>query len=858
MSSERWQRMNELFLLALEKKEEERGEFLRQASEGDEELAASVDQMLRLDRQAEDFLDRPLVQPPQGEAIPRHGDEHDRQLRPGELISSYRLLRKLGEGGMSVVFLAERNDGAFTRRVVLKILRPDLASEEMLRRLHRERQILADLDHPCIARLQDGGTTGNGLPYLVMEVIDGLPIDVFCDRERCGVDERLEIFEKVAAAVRFAHQHLVVHRDLKPSNILVQPDGEPKLLDFGIAKILTPASGTTGPETATLLRALTPDFASPEQIRGQPVTTASDVYSLGVILYLLLTGRRPLRFEEKTFEAMERTLRESVPLRPADVFSAKDEADTASVSAARSASPGQLRRRLRGDLEAIVLKALRTEVRQRYTSVEQFLEDLRRFREGFPVLARRGELPYRIGKFLRRHRLASAAGAGALVAMLIFSVVVSLLSLRLERERDRSKEIQRFLEAVFTLSDPGVEGGERWTVRDALDQGASQLEDRLGNQPRTQADLLHVIGRIYTNLGLPDRAESSLARALQTRTEEFGAESLEVAETLTARSQALLGLGRPEEAEAEARSAVDLVRRRWNDRSAMLAEALNALVNILCHQSRYHEAEELSAEALGLARGGGENERLVTAQALNNRAVVMRGLGHYSRAETLYSESLDTNRQFFGQRHPLLVRLQGNLATVQRRQQRYRQAIDSYREAVRLAEEIYGADHGVLANPLSGLAVALAEAGDPAAETAFRQALEALDAHYSPSFGQTLRIYAYFAAFLLEQGRAQDAEALLLESLPLWTRKRPDGDVFLALVENTLGACATRLGRYDEAEALLLGSFEILQQKDSGRKEHARAARDRLVELYQVTERPAMAERLPDFESPPQETPAGL
>ena len=846
MTSERWQRMNELFLQALEKDEADREGFLRQATDGDEELALSIGQMLRLDQQAEAFLDRPLARKPEGEGASEAAPRRGLELRAGDHVGSYHLLRKLGEGGMSIVFEAERHDGAFQRRMALKALRPGLASEDMLQRLQRERQILADLDHPYIARLLDGGTTEHGLPYLVMEAIDGLPVDRFCDEHRLDLERRLELFEKIATAVRFAHAHLVVHRDLKPSNILVQPDGTPKLLDFGIAKILAPAPPAGAADTHTLLRVLTPDFASPEQIRGQPITTASDVYSLGVILYLLLTGRLPLELAGKTFEGLERALRESSPPRLGAQLADTRPDDPAARSAARSTTPRQLRHQLRGDLEAIVQKALRTEPDQRYSSVEQLLDDLRRYREGFPVLARRGKLPYRVGKLLRRHRFGSAVGLGALAAILVFSIVVGLLSLRLARERDRSLEIRSFLEEVFALSDPGNGEGDRWTVRDALDRGAARLEDRLGNQPRTRADLLHVIGKIYTNLGLPERADRSLSQALATRIEAFGDESFEVAETLAAHSQALLALGRREEAESRARDAVERMRRGWSNRPEPLAEAINALVTVLCHQSRYAEADALSAEALQLARGLGGDARLTTARALNNRAVVQRGLGDYERAEALYSEGLALGQRLFGHRHPLLVRLQGNLASVQRRQGRYLPAIANYRSALHRSEEIYGPDHFSQTQLLAGLAGTLAKTGDPEAEPAFRRALESLARHFPPSFGQSLRIHSYLATFLLEQGRPEEAEALLLESLPTWSRERPEGDVFLALVRNTLGACAIHLGRYAEAETLLLESFEILRQNDSGRQEHARAARDRLVELYRLTDRPAMAKHFQD------------
>ncbi|MEM7052593.1 MAG: serine/threonine-protein kinase [Acidobacteriota bacterium] len=834
MSSDRLRRLNDLFLRALDRPVEERSAFLEGEAGEDAELRQAVAHMLALDSESRTLLDRPLVEEGwkarsiAGELPP---------LAAGQRLGPYRLIRQLGEGGMGLVFLAERDDQGFERRVALKVLRSGLQGDEMARRLRRERQILADLEHPHIARLLDGGATADGLPYLVMERVDGLPIDRFCDHHRLDLRQRVDLLLEVARAVHFAHQNLVVHRDLKPANILVQADGTPKLLDFGIAKLLAPSPA---PDTATLLRILTPDYASPEQIRGGRITVASDVYSLGVVLYHLLTGVLPFDFGERSFEVIDRTLRERLPEPPSQRFSGGSAASLAARCAARRGDPAALRRQLQGDLEAIVLRALRSEPAQRYGSIERLVEDLERWRLGFPVQARRGSRLYRVGKFLRRHRLASAAVSGALVTLVVFSLVVAVMAMRLARERDRGVEIQHFLEEVFALADPGVGGGESWTVREALDRGALRLEGRLQEQPETRAELLQVIGKIYNNLGQSQQAGEVLERALTLRRELYGEGSAEVAATRSAWSQALLGLGRFDEAEAEARRAVELLQAASGERDPGLAEALNGLVSVLCHRSRFAEAAEPSERALALARGASP---LVELQAVNNRAVVMRGLGDYERAATFYREGLAASRRLFGERHPLVLRLLGNLATVERRQGHYGAAVDHYRQGLEVSQQLFGADHRSQANLRSGLAVALGALQDEGAEEAYEAALASLETHYPAAFGQTLRIHAYFATFLLDRGRAAEAEALLAPRLVAWSRERPSDDVFVALVENTLGACAADRGRWSEAEALLLRSFEIIRAKDSGKREHARLARQRLVSLYQALDRPELVER---------------
>ena len=403
--------------------------------------------------------------------------DEDNQLLEGQVIGPYKLIRKIGQGGMGAVYLASRDDDEYKKRVAIKLVKRGMDSEEVLNRFRHERQILASLDHPNIARLLDGGTTEDGLPYFVMEYIEGTPVDTYCDERRLSINERLNLFRKVCSAISYAHQNLVVHRDIKPGNILVTSNGEPKLLDFGIAKLLNPELyAQTILTTALSTRLMTPDYASPEQVRGRKITTATDIYSLGVVLYELLTGHRPYRIKSYTQEEIERIICRETIEKPSTainrVVTGKDGAQQTAitpeiVSETREGQPEKLRKRLAGDLDNIVLMAMRKEPERRYVSAEQFSEDIRRHLEGLPVIARKDTFAYRASKFIRRNKIGVAAAAAFLILAVTATALIINQSIRASRERDKAQQVSRFLVELFNVSDPGeARGNTRHCARD--------------------------------------------------------------------------------------------------------------------------------------------------------------------------------------------------------------------------------------------------------------------------------------------------------------------------------------------------------------------------------------------------------
>jgi tetratricopeptide (TPR) repeat protein len=513
MNPEQWQQVKQILDRCLQLEEQQRSSYLDQVFAADPELRPEVESLLRSHEQAQSrFLRDPAIAvlPDFAEVAP--------VPRIGRRIGAYDVLEEIGRGGMGEVYRAVRADGEFDREVAVKMVRVGFDTRAIVERFRNERQILAELDHPNIARLLDGGTTEDGIPYLVMELVDGMPIDQHCNARALPVTRRLELFRQVCGAVQYAHQHLVIHRDLKPGNILVTPDGIPKLLDFGIAKIVSPTAGSE----ATLLNPLTPEYASPEQVRSEPVSTTSDVYSLGVVLYQLLTGRSPYPGSNTTAHQLARAICDSEPLRPSVVVLKPDTALASSPESAakiREDSPAKLHRRLSGDLDNILLKAIRKEPQRRYQSVEQFSEDIRRHLQGLPVTARQDSWPYRTGKFIRRHTVVVAA-TFLVIATLAIGMAMTLREKRIaERRFNDVRKLANSLifEIDKSIGDlPGSTPARKLLVERALEYLDSLSRESKGDAS-LQAELATAYEKVGDVLGYPYGANlGDFAGALQS------------------------------------------------------------------------------------------------------------------------------------------------------------------------------------------------------------------------------------------------------------------------------------------------------------------------------------------------------
>ena len=567
-----WDRLNALFNEVLELPADAREAFLARVAAENPALAAEARSLLTAHLDASGFL---------SESPAEHLSQ---SAQPGDRFGPYRILEETGRGGMSVVYRALRDDANFTKEVALKLLPASLRSHELMHRFRAERQILALLDHPAIARLIDGGTAPDGTPYLVMDFVRGEPLLEFCDERRLGVDARLRIFLEVCDAVQFAHQRLVVHRDLKPDNILVTEEGRPRLLDFGIAKLLAPDDDSPADTiTAPWGRLLTPDYASPEQIRGDPVTVTSDVYSLGVILYELLAGRRPLEFRTRRPEEMLRVVAEMEPVPPSTAVTRSATTDTASR---RSDTTFRLRRRLSGDLDYIVLKALEKDPARRYGSVDQLTADILRHLQGFPVLARGGSTLYLLSRYVRRHRIAVITGGLIALSLIAGMIGVAWQAGVARRERDRAErrfeEVKSLAHAVvFDIHDAIVDLPGSTEARKTLVDHALKYLDGLSREvkddPALQRELGVAYGKIgdaegrpdWPNLGQPDAALESYRRSLDLleRASAAAPESLDYARDLVLTQQRLADLlqatGKREDAMALATTALASIEQLY-------------------------------------------------------------------------------------------------------------------------------------------------------------------------------------------------------------------------------------------------------------------------------------------------------
>lgn len=838
-----WRRVRSLFDQAVELDGQARASFLDHVLAGEDAVRDAVEALLAADASAEGFMDQPIVARPStmddvrdaarlaeagNDARDEAGNENRVKPHPsidrlaGSHIGHYRVLRRIGQGGMSTVYLAVRDDDTFARRVVLKLVRADRSDADLDRRLRTERRILAGLDHANIARLFDGGTTEDGRPYFVMEYIEGLAIDAFADQHQLSIDERLTLFRKVCAAVHYAHQNLIVHRDLKPSNVLVTASGEPKLLDFGIAKVINPELADHEIHaTASWLRMMTPQYASPEQARGRPVTTATDIYSLGVVLYQLLAGCLPFDFARCSAREIERIKTEHDPPKPSTASRrpGPDAGSRDEIARDRRVRPHDLRRRLSGDLDSIVMKALRSAPQRRYASAERLADDLERYQRGRPVEARQGSWRYRAGKLILRHR--SAAVSALLLGAMLLATAAMLFAQHRQvvQERDEANFERRQRQTVLDLlvdilrvADPNVSQGETLTVREALERSGPKLRRQLRDQPALSAELLHTTGTIYYNLGLFTRARADLEQALALRQALYGDQHASVGATLSQLALVLGELGELESARAAAARAVASVRSlahasRAGRRSAAmdrrLVPLLNNQVTILCWSHDYQTAEAPATQAVALARAEGvDPERL--ARALYNRGTVHLHRDQPRAAAPLFRQALDLLALRYGDHHPSLAPPLSNLGSALRRSGDLDGAETTFRRVLALQRQSLGDQHPSLASTLNNLAAVLAlrHRGAEAIEL-YQRALAILRSAVGEDHFRVRFLELQIASVRVDLGEAATVETQLRPRLEAWRAQRADGDRSVAMGDRVLAQALDALHRDGEAQALL-------------------------------------------------------
>ena len=749
-----WQRIEEVWLAVVDLPREQQEAELERL--GEPALAAEVRSLLAAESQADELVDG---------AVAEAGAEWVTGASSLPDLGAYRPLCELGQGGFGVVYLAERQDQEFRMQVAVKLLHRGYGDTDLEGRLLQERQILARLQHPNIARLLDVGTAADGRPFLVMEHIEGEPVDHWCDMRRLDVAGRLGIMIAICEAVSYAHRNLVVHRDLKPSNILVDGDGVPKLLDFGIAKVLSDDSAMASVvATRTGRLPLTPQYASPEQIQGQALSTASDVYSLGVVLYRLLTGRPPYELDDASILALEKIVVQTEPRRPSAV-AASDDGERAAL---RGTAPSGLAGLLRGDLDAVVARALHKDPERRYASVDQLAEDLRRHLDGRPVSAQGDSFSYRFSRFARRHRWGVAAAA-VFVLSLSAGIVGTTWQMQVaQRHQARAEQVTGLLvDDVFGSASPGQAPGRSLTAREILDQSVAGL-DRRADAPDLHGTLLVAVGRLYQELGEYAKAESLIQRGSEQLRFAHGSDDAELLRALSALGDVWLDRGRLRAATDLLEDVIARQRRGGETRHQDLAASLYRLALVERALERSDDARRHIDEALSLLRSadGSFVDPLQEAAFSALHAKLELEDGNREEARRLHEHVLAVRRAHLSPRHPDILVTLNDLAVLAYRSADFETAARRFQDLVDANREVHGDGHRNLAVPLVNLGNAHSRLGRFAdAAAAFERAWTIRNESLGPSHSKTLGARRQWAVSLIQLGRLDDAEEHLREQL---------------------------------------------------------------------------------------------
>jgi serine/threonine-protein kinase len=846
LDPETWRRVDEILDVVLERPADERAAYLDDACADEPELRSHVEALLEADESAGEFLEESAdrfagtllddLAPP------------DDGLPAGTHVGPWRVLRLLGRGGMGTVHLAERADGAYQQETALKVVRAGLDSGAIRSRFLLERQILAGLKHPGIAGLLDGGVTDEGLPWFALEYVDGEPITTWADRQRLDVDARLRLMIDVCAAVAYAQRHLVVHRDLKPSNVMVTTDGQVKLLDFGIAKLFG------GDEDEGLTRdgsrLLTPEYAAPEQLRGDPVTTATDVWALGCILHELLAGVHPFEGRRRGTGELERAILEEPSRQLARAVTGADD----TVARTRSTSLGKLKATLSGDLSNICGRALEKSPEQRYASAEALREDLVRHRAGLPIEARAPSVTYRLRKYVSRNRLAVVAGIALFVALVAGLATTSWQARRADREARQATEVKEFLVGLFDAADPEEARGREVTAAEIVDLGTERIDRELADAPGVQAELLRILGRIQLNLGNYSKSRLLFEQSLEVQRDLRGnddpnsiralvdlgsihhlmsddplADSLLVEAVSRARrhppgngglARALVALAdsrksqaRYEEAEALYREAIDLDRREFGDRHPEVSTDRNNLATLLSATGREQEALELHRDLLAIRRETLPPDHPTTANTLSNLGETLIDLGEYEEAEQVLEEAAAMRRRIYGGSHPRLATTLRHLALLHRKRDDLDGARALLEESLAMSRAHHGDVHEDVASCLNELAINAfyREDLDEAADR-FAESLALFEQILPEGHPTLLTLMNNLATVAMSAGDIDRAEASYVRLLGMRREKLGDVHTDVAQAWIAVGNVHVHRGRWTEAVACCSTAVAIRQE----------------------------------------------
>jgi tetratricopeptide (TPR) repeat protein len=812
MNTMRGESVKDLLHQALERSPDERGPFLDEACRSDPSLRAELDSLLSA---SEDVRSSFMQSPPVGDGMMVEIDSCT-ALEPGQIFAQrFQLVRKLGEGGMGQVWLADQTSPV-RRQVALKLIKAGMYDEAVVQRFQSERQSLAIMDHPAIAKVFDAGATGQGQPYFVMEYVPGMPITEYCDQKKLTIKQRLELFIHACEGVQHAHQKAVIHRDLKPANILVvEVDGKPapRIIDFGLAKPTTARIDGESLFTEVGSFVGTPGYMSPEQADpgGQDVDTRTDVYSLGVVLYVLLTGTLPLDLNQRDQSLAEvlRKLREEEPPRPSTKVSTDRQSSTGTAQA-RGTEPAQLVSLLRGDLDWIAIKALEKDRARRYGTPSELAADLQRYLNHEPVIARPARTGYRLQRYLRRHRVGVAVAAVLILLLAGFAALQAVQLRRITRERDRATRITDFMTGMFKVSDPSEARGNTVTAREILDKASNELETGLAKDPEVQAQMMQVMATTHENLGLYSHADNLAKRALHARQRLLGPDDPKTLESMTQLGGILEDEGRYPEAEKLENQALAAEQRVLGPEAPLTIQTIDTIAVILEDEGHYDKAEKLDRQVIELEsrKMGPDDPR--TLRSMNHLGILLSDDGRYGDAEKEFRSLLDVSRRVLGPDHPQTLRAIANLGSALHMQGRLAEAEPLYRQLLSTDQRVLGPEHHELVVDMENLASLLsAENHLVEAEKLYREALEISSKTVGPEHPATLELTTNLAKTLFDEGHIPDAERLERKTIEVDVRVLGPENPDTLWAQCDLAKILNREGRYPEAEKLAQKTFAI-------------------------------------------------
>ena len=826
MTVAHWDRVKELLHQAMQLAPEQRPRFLDEACSSDGALRDEVESLLS----ADDGIRSSFLQsPPLADELGADSDQFGpvATLEAGQIFAQrFQLVRRLGEGGMGQVWLAEQTSPV-RRQVALKLIKAGMYDEALVQRFQSERQSLAIMDHPAIAKVFDAGTTPQGQPYFVMEYVPGLPITEYCDQKKLKIRDRLELFVQACEGVQHAHQKAIIHRDLKPANILVvEVDGKPvpRIIDFGLAKATTPQVAGESIFTQMGHFVGTPGYMSPEQADPtlQDIDTRTDVYSLGVVLYVLLTGLQPFettRRQKQPLDELLRKLREEEPPRPSTKVST-DRDSSAATAEARGIEPRQLVSLLRGDLDWITMKALEKDRARRYGAPSELAADIRRHLNHEPVEARPASAGYRLRKYARRHRVAVGVVAGLVLLVAAFSVLQALQLRRITRERDRATRerdratrITDFMTGMFKVSDPGEARGSSITAREILDKASNDMQKGLAKDPEVQAQMTQVMASTYTNLGLYPRAYELAKRALDARLSLLGPDDPKTLESMAQLGWILNRQGKYVEAEKLERQALDGERRILGPEDPLTIETMANLAFMVQGPGDFSQGEKLARETIGVATRRLGPDSAPVLRSMGTLGTALWNQGRYAEAEQELRQLVDVERRVAGPDHPDTLKAMSNLALAIQSQGRLAEGEQLYREVLAAQQRVLGPDHPFTVLTMFNLAGALFNEGRHAdAEKLCRQVLTIQLRVLGPENPYTLMTKSNLADALFEDGNVHEAEQLRRETLETMARTLGPEHPSTLETQANLARTLIREGRYAEAEKNAREAFEALSR----------------------------------------------